>query len=264
MKRNILSLLVFCFAMLQAMGQTYDNLWKQAATIQRKDLPKSELAVMEKIITKASTAKDYGQLLAAELRRVVLWNVISPDSLEPNVKRLQKLAMEEQDPTLKAVRYAALGKLCRDCKMDVDRNGNVANSYFMKALKKPELLAAHVSTEYVPLAIKGMDGATFGNDMLHLVGFEADTKEAYQLMYDYYSKVKNRGASCLCAFEILQKDRFEDVKEVRKSKYLNTIDSLIHVFQDVPEAGELAVEHYRFMEGATDAKPLDKINYINL
>lgn len=263
MKRNILSLLVFCFAMLQAMGQTYDNLWKQAATIQRKDLPKSELAVMEKIITKASTAKDYGQLLAAELRRVVLWNVISPDSLEPNVKRLQKLAMEEQDPTLKAVRYAALGKLCRDCKMDVDRNGNVANSYFMKALEKPELLAAHVSTEYVPLAIKGMDGATFGNDMLHLVGFEADTKEAYQLMYDYYSKVKNRGASCLCAFEILQKDRFEDVKEVRKSKYLNTIDSLIHVFQDVPEAGELAVEHYRFMEGATDAKPLDKINYIN-
>jgi hypothetical protein len=50
---------------------------------------------------------------------------------------------------------------------------------------------------------------------------------------------------------------------VKKSKYLHTIDSLIHVYQDIPEAGELAVEHFRFMEGATDAKPQDKLNYIN-
>lgn len=263
MKRNILSLLIFCFAMVQAMGQTYDNLWKQAATIQQKDLPKSELAVMEKIITKASSTKDYGQLLAAELRRVVLWNAISPDSLEPNIKRLQKMAADETDPMLKAVRYAALGKLCRESKVDMDGDENVANVYFKKALEKPELLASHISTEYVPLTLKGMDGTTFGNDMLHLVGFEADTKEAYQLMFDYYNKVGKRGAACLCAFELTQKDRFEDVKEVRKSKYLNTIDSLIHVYQDIPEAGELAVEHYRFMEGATDAKPLDKMNYIN-
>ena len=54
-----------------------------------------------------------------------------------------------------------------------------------------------------------------------------------------------------------------DVREVKKSKYLQTIDSLIQVYQDIPEAGELAVEHFRFMEGATDAKPLDKLNYIN-
>ena len=53
------------------------------------------------------------------------------------------------------------------------------------------------------------------------------------------------------------------MREVKKSKYLHTIDSLIHVYQDIPEAGELAVEHFRFMEGATDAKVLDKLNYIN-
>lgn len=53
------------------------------------------------------------------------------------------------------------------------------------------------------------------------------------------------------------------MREVKKSKYLQTIDSLIQVYQDIPEAGELAVEHFRFMEGATDAKPQDKLNYIN-
>ena len=82
-------------------------------------------------------------------------------------------------------------------------------------------------------------------------------------MYTYYNKVKNRGAACLCAYKLIEKYRQDDVREVRKSKYLNTIDSLIHVYQDIPEAGELAVEHFRFMEGATDAKPQDKLNYIN-
>ena len=115
----------------------------------------------------------------------------------------------------------------------------------------------------MPLTLKGVDGSSFNNDLLHLIGFEADSKEAYLLMYTYYNKVGNRGAACLCAYKLIEKYRQDDVREVRKSKYLNTIDSLIHVYQDIPEAGELAVEHFRFMEEATDTKPLDKLNYIN-
>ena len=261
MKRNIITLLFALLAMTQAVGQTYDNLWKQASAMQQKDLPKSELAILKKISQKATVAKDYGQLLAAEMRQVVLWESISPDSLMPDVKRLEARAAQEKDPVVQAVRYAALGKLCRDFGSLNDEAS--VSDYFQKALAHPELLAQHTSTEYVPITIKGMDGTTFNNDLLHLIGFEADTKEAYQLMHTYYNKVENRGAACLCAFEITQKDRQEDKKEVRKSKYLNTIDSLIHVYQDIPQAGELAVEHYRFMEGATDAKPKDKLNYIN-
>lgn len=258
MKRNILTLLFALFAMMQTMGQTYDNLWKQAAAMQQKDLPKSEIAILQKIAKKASVGKDYGQLLAAEMRQAVLWGEISEDSITVNIQRLEKQATQEKDPVLQAVRYAALGKLHRAQLGEED-----VVVYFQKALAHPELLAQHTSTEYGPLTLKGMDGSSFNNDLLHLIGFEADTKEAYQLMHAYYNKVGNRGAACLCAYEITQKDREEDRKEVRKSKYLNTIDSLIHVYQDIPEAGELAVEHYRFMEGATDAKPLDKINYIN-
>ena len=257
--------------MAQAGAQTYSNLWKQAGEMRNKDLPKSEMAVMKKIIDKATLAKDYGQLLAAELNRASLSYAISPDSMAPAIKRMEVKAAQAQDPVLQAVWYAALGKLYRIAHADMsgiggnDMSDATANDtiYFRKALARPELLASHLSTEYTPLTLKGMDGATFGNDMLHVIGFEADTQEAYQLMYAYYNKVGNRGAACLCAFEMTQKDRMADVREVRKSKYLNTIDSLIHVYQDIPEAGELAVEHYRFMEGATDAKPLDKLNYIN-
>ena len=257
MKRNIITLLITVFAMLQATAQTYDNLWKQADIIAQKDQPKSEIGVMKKIISKATAAKDYGQLLAAEIRQAILWREISPDSLTPNVKRMETEALKAKDPVLKAVRYAVLGKVYREV------NGKKSEEFFKKALEQPELLARNASTGYVPLTLKGVDGSSFNNDLLHLIGFEADSKEAYLLMYTYYNKVENRGATCLCAYKLIEKYRQDDVREVRKSKYLNTIDSLIHVYQDIPEAGELAVEHFRFMEGATDAKPQDKLNYIN-
>ena len=243
--------------MLQATAQTYDNLWKQADIIAQKDQPKSEIGVMKKIISKATAAKDYGQLLAAEIRQAILWREISPDSLTPNVKRMETEALKAKDPVLKAVRYAVLGKVYREV------NGKKSEEFFKKAMEQPELLARNASTGYVPLTLKGVDGSSFNNDLLHLIGFEADSKEAYLLMYTYYNKVENRGAACLCAYKLIEKYRQDDVREVRKSKYLNTIDSLIHVYQDIPEAGELAVEHFRFMEGATDAKPQDKLNYIN-
>ena len=275
MKRNMITLLITVFAMLQATAQTYDNLWKQADIIAQKDQPKSEIGVMKKIISKASAAKDYGQLLAAEIRQMILWKEISADSLAPNVKRMGAEALKATDPVLKAVRYAVLGKVYRDYPYGIEvedassyQNGLEVNSkkseeFFKKALEQPELLARNASTGYVPLTLKGVDGSSFNNDLLHLIGFEADSKEAYLLMYTYYNKVENRGAACLCAYKLIEKYRQDDVREVRKSKYLNTIDSLIHVYQDIPEAGELAVEHFRFMEGATDAKPLDKLNYIN-
>ena len=289
MKRNILSLLIALFATMQVAAQTYDNLWKQAEIIAQKDQPRSEIAVMQKIIVKASAAKDYGQLLAAEMRQMTLWKEISADSLEPNVKRMEAEVLKVKDPALKAVRYAVLGKVYRDSPYGIEvdevaldpsddvsldqsassslsqRNVNLKKSqeFFKKALEQPELLAKHTSTEYVPLTQKGVDGSSFNNDLLHLIGFEADSKEAYLQLYTYYNKVGNRGAACLCAYKLIEKYCQDDVREVKKSKYLHTIDSLIHVYQDIPEAGELAVEHYRFMERSSDAKTLDKLNYIN-
>lgn len=257
MKRNILTLLIALLALQQTVAQTYDNLWKQAEIIAQKDQPKSEIAVMKKIIAKASAAKDYGQLLAAEMRQMTLWKEISADSLSPNLKRMETEVLKVNDPALKAVRYAVLGKVY------CDMNEKKSQEFFKKALEQPELLARHASTEYVPLTLKGVDGSSFNNDLLHLIGFEADSKEAYLRLYTYYNKVGNRGAACLCAYKLIEKYSQDDVREVKKSKYLHTIDSLIHVYQDIPEAGELAVEHYRFMERSSDAKTQDKLNYIN-
>lgn len=177
MKRNIITLLITVFAMLQATAQTYDNLWKQADIIAQKDQPKSEIGVMKKIISKATAAKDYGQLLAAEIRQAILWREISLDSLTPNVKRMETEALKAKDPVLKAVRYAVLGKVYREV------NGKKSEEFFKKALEQPELLARNASTGYVPLTLKGVDGSSFKNDLLHLIGFEADGEHLESLYF---------------------------------------------------------------------------------
>ena len=269
MKRNILTLVIALFAILQGSAQTYDNLWKQAQTFEGKDLPKSEIGVMQKIINKATVSKDYGQLLAAELRSVVAWGQISNDSIAPALERIEQKANRSSDPVQRAVMYAALGRMYADnanvfsIGEEYKENMKKADRFLAKALENPSLLAQVKSTDYEPLVLQGMDGSSFNHDLLHVVGFEVNTKEAYQMMADYYKKVGNRGAACLCEYQLTQLDRKADVKLVKKSKYLQTIDSLIHVYRDIPEAGELAVEHFRFMVGATDAKAVDKLNYIN-
>ena len=101
MKRYILTLIIAVFALMQAAAQTYDNLWKQAGIIAQKDQPKSEIGVMKKIISKASAAKDYGQLMAAEMRQMILWKEISADSLTPNVKRMEAEVLKVKDPALR-------------------------------------------------------------------------------------------------------------------------------------------------------------------
>ena len=83
------------------------------------------------------------------------------------------------------------------CALLRDMDEKKSQEFFKKALEQPELLAKHTSTEYIPLTLKGVDGSSFNNDLLHLIGFEADSKEAYLLMYTYYNKVENRGAACL-------------------------------------------------------------------
>lgn len=277
MKRKILALMVAVLAAMHASAEAYDALWKQALAAQQKDLPKTELSVLRKIIDKAMADHSYGHLLSAELRSVALLGNISSDSIAPAVRRLEKLAAETGDATQAAVWNAALGKLYKQNAYQipinedeqtgqegqVEINGRRQREYFAKALENPALLAGQASVDYAPLTVMGFDGSSFRHDMLHVVGFEADSNDAYRLMHDYYQKVGNRGAACLCAFRSAQINRGGIMMEMRKSKYLNTIDSLIHVYQDVPEAGELAVEYYRFMEGSTDAKPIEKLNYIN-
>lgn len=244
------------------MADSYTILWKQYERAQQKDLPKTSMNVLKKIITKAQADKRYGHLLKAELLHGSLANQVSPDSLTVEVGRLvaNMQKAEKQDPVLAAVYQSSLGRLYRENAQLSDNSKELSEEYYRKSLLHPDLLAAHKASEYVPMVIEGIDSKIFGNDLLHVLGMEA---EAYGMLHDYYQKQNNRPAACITALLRVRQDRDEDVMQVRKSKYLLTIDSLIDHYKDLPVAGELAIERYRFMEQADDASAESKMNYIN-
>ena len=94
-------------------AQSYGALWKQVDEASRKDLPKTQIDVLKKIVNKAQKEKSYGNLLAAELMTSGLWTQISPDSVAPQKTRLQRLAAEaeQKDKVLAAVYNCAIGRL---------------------------------------------------------------------------------------------------------------------------------------------------------
>ncbi|MDD7597200.1 MAG: alpha-2-macroglobulin family protein [Prevotella sp.] len=262
--KKIIMMLIASLLMLPShmMADSYTVLWKQYERAQQKDLPKTSMNVLKKIITKAQADKRYGHLLKAELLHGSLANQVSPDSLTVEVERLvaNMQKAEKQDPVLAAVYQSSLGRLYRENAQLSDNSKELSEEYYRKSLSYPDLLAAHKASEYVPMVIEGIDSKIFGNDLLHVLGMEA---EAYGMLHDYYQKQHNRPAACITALLRVRQDRDEDVMQVRKSKYLLTIDSLIDHYKDLPVAGELAIERYRFMEQADDASAESKMNYIN-
>lgn len=262
--KKIIMMLIATLLMLPShmMADSYTVLWKQYERAQQKDLPKTSMNVLKKIITKAQADKRYGHLLKAELLHGSLANQVSPDSLTVEVERLvaSMQKAEKQDPVLAAVYQSSLGRLYRENAQLSDNSKELSEEYYRKSLSHPDLLAAHKASEYVPMVIEGIDSKIFGNDLLHVLGMEA---KAYEMLHDYYQKQNNRPAACITALLRVRQDRDGDVMQVRKSKYLLTIDSLIDHYKDLSVAGELAIERYRFMEQAVDASAESKINYIN-
>lgn len=257
----ILLLALQC-AVLSARTDSYAVLWKQYEAAQEKDLPKTSIAVLNKIIRKAQTEKRYGHLLKAELESYALAVGVAPDSLLAEVRKMEGklLKADAENPVLAAVYRSVIGRIYRDNSWAIDNADSLSNVYYRQSLANVDLLAAQRTSDYVPLVMEGIDSRIFNNDLLHVLGMEA---EDYRLLHAYYRQHGNRAAACLSALKAAQKHRRHEVMMVRKSKYLQTVDSLINEYKDLVEAGELAIERYRFMDEAEDASAESKMKYIN-
>ena len=90
--RKLLTVLTLLFMVsFNLFAQSYGELWKQVDVARGKDLPKTQLAVLKKIVSKAQKEKSYGNLLAAELLSSSLQTQISPDSVDTEKARLKEL-----------------------------------------------------------------------------------------------------------------------------------------------------------------------------
>ena len=217
-------------------GQTYSALWKKVNEAEQKDLPQTMSKVLQQIVDKAEAEKAYGQLMKAELKNAQVKASVAPDSLKPAVEALEQRCQGINDEVLKTVYQTVLYRIHQT-------NRNILE----KEPQKPELtealcakLAQVKDETYEPFVKVESDSKLFDHDLLSIVGHELS---AYREMHDYYEKVGNRQAACLMALKIVESGEGKEERD-----FIAQIDSLIEVYGDLPEAGELAISRVNYMQ----------------
>jgi len=237
------------------MSQNYNKMWKEADEASDKDLPKTEQKVLRRIADKALGRKDYGQLLAAELRYSSLAVDISPDSLEPEIRRLTALhdRLGSKDAALKAVLSVVLGRIYEHNNSLGDDHEQTSKNYLAQALANMDALAAHHDSDYQPFVETGKDSEVFGHDLLHVIGNELGCKKQIR---DYYLAHGNRRAACVLDLEMAKDDN-----NLFGNRLLQRCDSLMAAYADVPEVADIAIARYQEMSSLNNKATETKYQY---
>ena len=244
MKQRLFILIISLVMPFMTWGQTYSALWKKVNEAEQKDLPQTMSKVLQQIVDKATSEKAYGQLMKAELKHAQVMASVAPDSLKPAMERISQRCENTQDVVLKTVYQTVLYKVYR-------------NNYQLEVTPvKPELteelcsqLAQVKDETYDPFVIEGEDSKLFDHDMLSVVGKEL---EEYEPLYNYYKQSGNRQAACLMAAKAYQWDA-------------EKLDSLMEVYGDLPEAGDLAIAYYKTaLIQKPDEENVEKVRFIDM
>ena len=259
------TLLAICMAMMMPLAsvtaQTYTSLWKQVDVAERKDLPQTQIGVLNQIVHKAEQEKAYGQLLKASVKRLNLQVAVAPDSLKPAVAEMTRKERLAKDAVLKAVYDVALYRIYNTAgKQLADNADSLALHYRQAAMSQPDRLAQAKAGGYSPFVVNGTDSRYFNDDMLSVVGYETGVLRP---VVDYYYRQGNRRATCLAGLALANTMPTRTNEDFRKSRHIHRLDSLIKVFGDLEVAGEVAVERYHYMCGCKNVTPEDKISYIH-
>ena len=228
-------------------ARSYKSLWKEAWKKAEADLPRSQMAVLERIMRKAAADDNGGQLLAAELVRAAVLKTIAPDSVAAAVNQMERHAAvaQKEHPLLAAAYHTLLSSLLAT---QTDRTAD-AETYRHRAVEEVALLAQSKADWLMPLLKKGTDSGIFSDDMLSVVGMAT---EQYQLLYDYYSAQGNREAQMVMAALLCK----------GSDRYLERLDSLIDCYADLPMCCDLAIERYKLMSGDDDASVAERYAYL--
>ena len=239
---------MMAFLGMTVHGQTYSALWKQAEEAEKKDLPRTQYDVLMKIVDKAQKEGEYGQLMAAELAGSRVMTMISPDSLQPAVERMEERYHQAKDKALSTVYAVVLKKIYADnSQLEKQEEPTVTLDY-----ETCELLASVKAASYEPLTVKGRDSKWFNDDLLSVVGYQL---KDYRALNSYYNKVGNRVASLITALEIALQEHPLGNVDYEKAPFIKTLDEIIERYGDLPECGEVAIERYYYMANHTNAKP---------
>lgn len=261
-KYKLSIILISLLVTITTAGQTYSSLWKQEKSAGDKDQPRTQLKVLSQIASKAETEKAYGHLLKATVKSVNVWGGISNDSIKPAIERLEAKERNTNDIVLRSVYDAAIGRLYGMWSNILDDGEKLAKQYNERAMERPDKLASAKATGYEPFVEEGANSSSlFNDDLLNVIAYET---KLFDVAHAFYSLAGNRRATCIMALEMLkQKDMPSERKDLKKSPFIQALDSLISEYQDLDVAGEVSVERYNLMDYCTGVTVEDRIHYIH-
>ena len=190
---TIMATLGFGFGSHSTQDVSYDELWKQVEEAERKDHPKTVVEICDKILSKARTEGNKGQLLKAYFYRVDNKLRITPDTLYANIAELEKMAAEEKDPATKMVLHSCLGTIYANYASsnswdlakrtnveggedtnDIEQWGSVKFTQTIldnvnASLSDIEILRKTDNKAFVPFVMQRADGKYYNHDLLHII-----------------------------------------------------------------------------------------------
>lgn len=271
MKKTFLTIMAALMMPMASFADGYTALWKQFEQAQKKDMPKSQIEILDKIATQAEKQKSYGNLLKAETNRFNVLASISNDSVANAVRRFESsaAAAEKTDKALAAVYYCVLSDVYRAVSWNTTGFPDAARQsadYAGKALQDAALLAGERAEGYAPFVKKGVDSKIFNHDLLSVIGYKL---RAFKKLNQYYTKAGNRTAALMTGLEMVEQDEraagnpyvYGNAK-AKGNRYIMRLDSLINVYGDLAECGEVAIERYNVMRECNDVSAAEKAEYI--
>ena len=77
MKKFVLLLLTMGMLNIPVHADSFSSLWKQVEAAQQKDMPKTVVELLDKIVVKAETERAYGHLLKAQVMNMCYRSSVS-------------------------------------------------------------------------------------------------------------------------------------------------------------------------------------------
>ncbi|MCR4854475.1 MAG: alpha-2-macroglobulin, partial [Prevotella sp.] len=262
-----ISLIVLMLMPTILWANGYDTMWKRVEQAEEKDLPKTQMEELAKIVKRAQSKGDYGHLLKAQLMYSGLEVMLTPDSAGNAFRKLEDMAvkLEKKDKVGAAVYWAVLGKLFEEnhrvLAPTVPREEASARSrmYYEKAISDPALLASKKAGILKPAIKKGDDSYIFGDDLLSVVCLMFDD---YKTMSEWYNAHGPRIAAMYSTFKLMD-DTYSYSRKFEGNEYIHVLDSLIERYGDLPECGMVGLERYECIKRCTDLTQDQKIAFMD-
>lgn len=267
-KRFLILYIVFAGLLLSprsAVAQSYAALWKSVEAARTKDLPKTALQSVDKVVSKARREGNSPQLLKALMVRRQLASDLSPDSAALCIPQLQKALQEERDTVMQSLYHTALGLLYAAADAHLDEQAPTqAVSHLKAAMARPELLAEARTSDFLPLVVEERDGTCFSRDLLNIIarftgerlsslnndreGALDAARSVYAVALTQYRRHRNREAEFF-----LLLDSFQTISSytpsVRRTGEEAFYRSLIRQFGDLDVCCEAYVRLARIADG---------------